>query len=95
MGRRADMSLLRPITADELRRAAIVDLTMTSPTDGWAVGCLYAPDQRTRQAGLILRYYDHQWWLVDDPLPVALLTSIAMLSPSDGWVTGNNLTRND
>jgi hypothetical protein len=89
------MSLLRPVTADELRRATIFQLTMTSPTDGWAVGGIYAPsNDPARRAGLILHYHEQQWWLVDDSLPVAILNSIAMVSPSDGWVTGSNLSRN-
>jgi CheY-like chemotaxis protein len=77
-------------TGDLLERATIFDLAMTSPTDGWLVGAVFAPDSHTLQAGLIMRYHDGQWRPVDDPLPVAFLNSIAMVSPTDGWATGHD-----
>ncbi|HEV2460134.1 MAG TPA: ClpX C4-type zinc finger protein, partial [Ktedonobacterales bacterium] len=82
-------STLTP-TVDLLERATIFDLAMTSPTDGWLVGAVFAPDSHTLQAGLILRYHDGQWRPIDDPLPLAFLNSIAMVSPTDGWATGYN-----
>jgi CheY-like chemotaxis protein len=78
-------------TGGLLERATIIDLAMTSPTEGWLVGGIYAPgNDPALQSGLILRYHDGQWRPIDDPLPLAFLNSIAMVSPTDGWVTGYN-----
>ena len=82
------MSTSKPITVDLPERATIFELTMASPTEGWLVGAVFAPDLRTPQSGLIMRYHDHAWRPIDDPLPVAFLDGIAMVSQDEGWVTG-------
>src|SRR5258708_11854500 len=83
-----DLSISKAITVDLPERATIFELAMTSPTEGWLVGAVFAPDHRTLQSGLIMRYHDHEWRPIDDPLPTAFLDGIAMVSPDDGWVTG-------
>jgi hypothetical protein len=88
-----DMSIPRPITVDLPERATIFELAMTSPTEGWLVGAVFAPDLRTPQSGLILRYHDHAWRPIDDPLPAAFLNGIAMVSPDEGWVTGHSQSK--
>ncbi|HKW22327.1 MAG TPA: hypothetical protein VJO13_13175, partial [Ktedonobacterales bacterium] len=45
-------------------------------------------DFHTLESSLIMRYHDHAWRPVDDPLPIAFLDDISMTSPDDGWVTG-------
>jgi ClpX C4-type zinc finger len=82
------MNTSKPITVDLPERATIFELAMTSPTEGWLVGAVFAPDHRTVQSGLIMRYHDHAWRPIDDPLPVAFLDGIAMVSADEGWVTG-------
>ena len=82
------VSASKPITVDLPERATISELTMTSPTEGWLVGAIFAPDFHTLQSSLIMRYHDHEWRPVDDLLPIAFLDGISMVSPDDGWVTG-------
>lgn len=89
-GRPMALSATKPITVDLPERATIFELAMTSPTEGWLVGGVFAPDFQTLQSGLIMRYHDHAWRPVDDPLPTAFLDGIAMVSPHDGWMTGYN-----
>jgi hypothetical protein len=76
------------IMVDLPERATIFELVMTSPSAGWLVGAVFAPDYRGLTSGLIMRYQDQQWWPIDDPLPRAFLDGIAMVSPDEGWVTG-------
>lgn len=82
------LSASKPITVDLPERATIFEMTMTVPAEGWLVGAVFAPDFQTLESGLIMRYHDHAWHPVDDPLPIAFLDGIAMVSPVDGWVTG-------
>lgn len=82
------LSTATSIAVELPERATIFELAMTSPTDGWLVGGVFAPDFRTLQSGLIMRYHDHVWRPVDDPLPPAFMDGIVMVSPSEGWVTG-------
>ena len=63
-----DLSTSKPITVDLPERATIFELTMTSPTEGWLVGAVFAPDHRTLESGLIMRYHDYAWRPIDDPL---------------------------
>src|SRR5260221_13963872 len=88
-----DLSISKAITVDLPERATIFELAMTSPTEGWLVGAVFAPDHRTLQSGLIMRYHDHEWRPIDDPLPVAFLDGIAMGSPIDRGETGYDQTR--
>jgi hypothetical protein len=53
-----DMGTSKSITVDLPERATIFELAMTSPTEGWLVGAVFAPDHRTVQSGLIMRYHD-------------------------------------
>jgi hypothetical protein len=83
-----DLSTSKPITADLPERATIFELAMTPPTEGWLVGAVFAPDHRTLQSGLIMRYHDNQWRPIEDAIPVAILDGIAVVSADEGWVTG-------
>jgi hypothetical protein len=83
-----DLSTSKPIAVNLPERATIFELTMTAPTEGWLIGGVFAPDHRTLQSGLIMRYHDHAWRPIDDALPTAFLDSIAMVSPDEGWVAG-------
>lgn len=87
-GKAMHQSISKSITVDLPERATIFELTMTSPSEGWLVGGVFAPDFHTLQSGLIMRYHDHAWRPVDDPLSIAFLDGIAVISPDDGWVTG-------
>ena len=59
------------------RRTALKDISMVSPSDGWAVGNL----------GVILRYAAGKWTESQSPLG-ATLYGVSMGGPSDGWAVG-------
>ncbi len=67
---------------------ALLALSMTSPTDGWAAGVAGDP-----QHVLLLRYHDGQWAIWPGTLPQLQLLlsadSLSMDSPTDGWMTGD------
>ena len=77
------------ISAQLPHNAQLVDLAMTSPNDGWAVGSYLNANQVTEP--LIMQYHDCRW----SPVYVAALygldnvslTSISMVSATEGWAT--------
>ena len=74
--------------------AFLMDLAMTSPTDGWAVGTTLAGSGDVRVEapvqGMILRYSHCAWTQVSLDLPNVMLQSISMDSATDGWAVGGN-----
>lgn len=69
-------------------RATIFEMALTSAREGWLVGAVFNTDDRTTQAGMIMRYANCSWQPVHDPLPNAFLDSISMVSPTEGWAVG-------
>jgi hypothetical protein len=65
----------------------LMSLSMTSPTDGWAVGV-----SADRQSVILLRYQNGQWAVWPGSLPqlglLLSVNSLSMASPTDGWITG-------
>lgn len=57
--------------------AILIDVTMVSPTDGWAVG----------NYGTILRWNGSAWHTVPSPTGLYII-SIDMVSATDGWAVG-------
>jgi anti-sigma factor RsiW len=81
------------IQANLPAHASLNDLTMTSATDGWAVGGVRessSVDAPTRT--LILHFSACHWTEVGPSVPGTSLTSISMDSPTDGWITGPTYT---
>ena len=87
----------QPIPASlkpETNYVLMQSVSMTSPTEGWAVGFLQelllpgtpSPDTET-VTGIILRYLSGQW-AVYRTIPNANLKDIEMTSPDEGWIVG-------
>jgi len=69
-------------------------VSMTSPTEGWAVGIAQKPfgtphPPNETDAGVILHYLNGQWSLYRT-IPNAMLKDVQMTSPDDGWIAGSN-----
>lgn len=71
-------------------------VSMTSPTEGWAVGFMQPPvlqgtppPQREIDTGIILHYLNGQWSLYRT-IPNAMPKDVKMTSPDDGWIAGSN-----
>jgi hypothetical protein len=62
------------------------DLSMLSPTEGWAVGDVSDTTNGTNHA-IILHWHGGQW-SVQSSFANDFLQSIAMTSPTDGWAVG-------
>ncbi len=77
--------------------SGLADISMVSPTEGWAVGGTYLadynhssnPDSLSEDV-LLWHYLNGAWSPVQLPLH-GRLTSISMDSPTDGWAIGENL----
>ncbi len=68
---------------------SLVDLAMTGPSSGWAIGAIAdSYIQPTTYHALLLRYSACRWEPTSDSLPDAQLSSIAMVSPDEGWAAG-------
>jgi hypothetical protein len=75
-------------------RTTLVDLAMTSPGTGWAVGGVSDAnfsinDPRGTFHTLIMRLADCRWAPFGPSFPNAGLGSIAMVSSNEGWVVGD------
>lgn len=71
--------------------AYLNDLSMVSPTDGWAVGAIQ-DETNGPSASLILRFNHCRWAQVGTAYPNISLSSISMVSATDGWAVGTNDT---
>jgi hypothetical protein len=58
------------------------DVSMVSPTEGWAVGSTYS------SYGVIMHYTNTTWSLVDVPTGTYSLRAIEMISLTEGWAVG-------
>jgi hypothetical protein len=71
----------------------ILDISMTSARDGWAVGQMWDQSQQaTPPSPLMFRFQNCRWMPVSDLSditgPATELFSVAMDSPTDGWAVG-------
>lgn len=75
--------------------STIMDMTMLSASDGWAVGSVAeGPSTRTRLGplnALILHYTGGQWQPVSDTFPDVWLQSVSMYRSDDGWAVGRTM----
>ncbi|HEY7832133.1 MAG TPA: zf-HC2 domain-containing protein [Ktedonobacterales bacterium] len=73
----------------------INDISMLSPSDGWAVGSVaQGPATRNVPApltSLIMHYTGGQWQPVSDTFPDVYLQSVSMYGPDDGWAVGRTM----
>lgn len=76
------------IKASLPNNAYLYDLSMVSPTDGWAVGAIMDATNGP-SASLILRFNHCRWTQVGTAYPNISLGSISMVSATSGWITGS------
>ncbi len=72
------------LPSERLREYDLRELSMVSPTEGWAVGDRYT-------YGAFLHYVDGDWLRVGEGDYSADMQTIQMLSDTDGWAGGDNL----
>ena len=67
----------------------LLDVSMVSATDGWAVGQIWDRQQsNSLPQTLITRLVNCRWSVVGRSISSAALTDIAMTAPDDGWAVG-------
>jgi hypothetical protein len=75
--------------------ATLDDISLDSPTDGWAVGEITKPHGNTADpassGSLLLHYQNCVWKEAAPSVPGVVYQSIVMNSPSDGWLVGGKL----
>jgi hypothetical protein len=77
------------ITASLPARSYLMDLAMTGPDSGWAVGSVQDEGLPPFNSHvLIAQFRQCRWQPLDLTFPHAALTSITMISPREGWAAG-------
>ena len=76
------------ITAHLPPHADLLDVSMISATDGWAVGQIWDPQSGTLPRTLMAHFARCQWSQVGPGIASASLLNVAMTSPDDGWALG-------
>lgn len=69
--------------------ADLFDVSMVSPSDGWAVGQIWDASQSGQlPQTLIMHLQNCQWLAVGPGTSSAALLNVVMTSPDDGWAVG-------
>ncbi len=65
------------------KEANLSDISMVSPTEGWAVGTT-GPSSY----GVVMHYTNSTWSRVAVPTGTYELNAVSMISPTEGWAAG-------
>ncbi len=68
----------------------IQDISMTSSTDGWAVGFLQDMTTSVQVPDAVILRYSGGQWTVASTIKGAELKEVAMTSPDEGWAVGRH-----
>ncbi len=77
-----------------IAHASLMDIAMTSASNGWAVGGVQQDEQSFPTQSLLLHYDGHTWTPAQTP-PGQVLLSVAMTSATDGWIIGGTAGANE
>src|SRR5207253_746656 len=87
-----DGTIWSPVSPAVTGTLLLDDVTINTPTDGWAVGRKQLPNSYYPLNGLVLHFDGSAWTEVPAPAGSAELYALSSTGPGDLWATGIDTT---